>query len=234
MEKVAFVTGAAKRLGKIIAIKLASLGYNIVLHYHQSEKEVLETQNVIIKLGRKAIILQGNLNNLEIIPLLLQQAKREMGQIDLLVNNASCFYPDRFSDLQFSHLQEQLTTNAFAPLLLAQEFTKLTKTGEIINLVDSRIRWNDTQYFSYSLSKMMLANMTKMLAKELYPNFRINAIAPGAILAPEKEIDLTITGNKPLKGIDRTPQIESTIEFLIKNDYINGEIIYVDGGLQLR
>ncbi len=232
-RKIALVTGAGQRLGRKIALHLSQLGFDIAIHYNRSTEEAKKLQAEILQKGSKANLFRADLSLLNAIPKLFDELLSTMGSPSLLINNASTFKADSLKNLTPPELTRQIQINAVAPLLLTQQFAFNCKEGLIINMVDSRTDWHDIDYFSYSLSKKMLTEITKMSAKALPPSIRVNGIAPGAILPP-KEKDQTLSKNKEIKGIDRSKQICQTVEFILNNDYINGEVLFIDGGIRLN
>lgn len=232
MKPTALITGAGKRLGRSVALQLAEMGYALVLHYHQSEKEVLALQAELESKGAEALCLQADFLRAAERNALMEAAKAWRGTLNLLVNNAALFAPDRLSGLSESSWQRQLSVNATAPLFLIRDFSRATDSGLVINLIDSRTDWNDIRYFSYTLSKQLLKSITLMAAKALAPRIRVVGIAPGAVLAPENGQDESLIAGRPLRHIDRSRQIQRTVEYIVQNDYVNGDILYVDGGLR--
>ena len=234
MNKALFITGGAKRIGKSIAIEMAKLGYDIALHYNNSEYDARITAKTIRELKVKCEIYKADFSTNDSLKNLFDNVLHDFPNLEMLINSASIFEPDKISELTVESLTNQTKINAISPIILMNQFCEKVKKGEIINIVDSRIKWNDLNYFSYSLSKKMLADATIMAAKEYISKIRINAIAPGAIIASLKYNDKTISKNKKIKGIDRTKSILEAIKYLNLNSYVTGEILYVDGGLQLK
>ncbi len=235
-KKAALITGGAKRIGKAISIFLAEKGYDIALHYNTSEKEAKVVKNEINKLGRKCDLYKCNLfNTKDLIPL-VRKVKKSFPNLSLLVNNASIFEEGKFFETDNSFLDKHLNINFKAPFFLSQGFAKYCKKGQIINLLDTNIRRIKTKFFAYNLSKKMLFEFTKMSAVELAPNIRVNAIAPGPILSPPGK-DINHLRKKglivPLKQEGEIKNIIQGVDFLIENDYITGQCIFVDGGKHL-
>lgn len=229
-EPVALITGGAKRLGAKIALRVAQLGYHIVLHYHTSEKEAKEVAKQIEALGKSCFLIQADLSNLEAVEAFFQKATEEAPSLSLLINNAAGFFPDNRKKMAPHFFEKQVHLNALAPILLMQKMIALNPYAHIINLLDSRIYSFDQNYLSYSLSKKFLYEATLHFAQVAPKTARINAIAPKAILAPpETQRDLTISKNKKLKGIDRSEQLLKAVEFLIENDYVKTEVLLLGG-----
>ena len=234
-NKNIFITGGAKRLGRGIALKLAEQGYNIIIHYNHSKKEAQETQKDIQKLGRECAIYQCDFNDMDLVNEMINQIWKKFKRIDILINNASIYRKSSIKEEDFMlKWQEDMNIHIQTPLNLIYKFYKKQKTGQIINIIDSQIKNDTTEYTTYLLSKKMLAIITKLLVKELSPNIRINAIAPGYILKPDEGMDEDFHNkrikNIPLKRQGSINNIYQSIKFLIENEYITGEIINNSGG----
>ncbi len=245
-QKVAIITGASKRIGREIAIQLHKHGFNVAIHYHHSkiEAETL-TKNLNSVRTHSAITVTGNLLNLEIFPQLVEAVIDKWGQLDLLVNNASSFYPSPVDEsiLNLESTQQSwddlMGTNLKAPYFLSLAsipFLKLTQ-GKIINIVDIYGLKPLIHHSIYSMAKAGLVMMTKSLAKELAPDIEVNAIAPGAILWPENGAEISlekqkkIVANTAMKKQGRPVDIANAVSFLAcDSQYLTGNIIKVDGG----
>ncbi len=244
-KKAALITGGAKRIGREIAIYLASQGYNIAISYNKSQKDAQKLADEIVqKFAVKCEIFAADLCDQQAAKKLIQDVIKKFPQLNLLVNNASIFRKSKFFAAPDSELNDNLNIHFIAPLILAQEFAKNVlvreiKEAQIINMIDKNIVRFDTQYFHYLLSKKNLAEATRMLALELAPHVRVNGIAPGFILNP---IDGEVAEEKlkniikkiPLQRKGEAKNIVQTVQFLIENDFINGQIISVDGGASLN
>jgi pteridine reductase len=233
MSKLALVTGAAHRLGKSFALTLARLGYDIVLHYHSADDAALQTKAEIESLSRIVFLAQADLTQPSEIHSLLSTIE----SLDVLVNSAAFMPSGNVNALSIENWDITLDLNLRAPFLLAQEASKkMTEGGSIINISDvgSQKAWS--RYPSYTVSKAALESLTKLLARSLAPKIRVNAIAPGFVLqsdiVPAEEWNRLI-GRVPLKRPARTEEITSALEFLLKNEYITGQTIVVDGGYSL-
>ena len=233
MSSLALVTGAAHRLGKAFAQTLARLGYDIVLHYHSSEEEALQTKAEIESLSRSVILAQADLTN----PSEIYSLVSTFQHLDVLVNSAAFMPSGNVDALTLENWDSALDLNLRAPFLLAQECAKkMTDGGLIVNITDVGAQKAWSRYPSYTVSKAALESLTKILARALAPKIRVNAIAPGFVLqsdiVPAEEWDRLI-GRIPLKRPARTEEIASALEFLLNNEYITGQTIVVDGGYSL-
>lgn len=240
--KNVLITGAAKRLGREIALKLAGAGANILIHYHSSTKEAHSLQKDIQNLEVKAWLCPFNFGSQRPG---LQKSIRDFvrklpAPVDVLVNNAAIYYQAPFGKITEAAWDNFLTINLKVPVLLAQEIGMQMlkrKHGNIINLVDIAGDKPFRHYLPYSISKAGLIAATKGLAKELAPHVRVNAVAPGSILEPphgmsaalkRKVIDGTL-----LKKFGKPGDIADAVQYLIEADFVTGQVLKVDGGKSL-
>jgi len=233
MGQLALVTGAAHRLGKSFALTLARLGYDIILHYHSAEEAALQTKAEIEALSRTVILAQADLTQPSEINSLLSTFQ----SLDVLVNSAAFMPRGNVNALSLENWDSALDLNLRAPFLLAQAASKkMTDGSSIINISDMGSQKAWSRYPSYTVSKAALESLTKILARALAPKIRVNAIAPGFVLqsdiVPAEEWERLI-GRVPLKRPARSEEITSTLEFLLKNEYVTGQTIVVDGGYSL-
>lgn len=229
-NKNVLVTGSANRIGKEIAIQLSKLGYNIAIHYNTSERDAKKTLQEVIKNNVNVNVFQSNLSNEKNCKDLFEEAENKMGRISVLINNASTFKKNTIENTSSKEMEEDLYINLIAPFVLSKCMFRKNKNGKIINISD----WKTarTNRFSYGISKAAIYGLTKSLSLSMAPNYQVNEIALGAILPPAD------TPNHKLEKINlgpigRTAKIEevtSCIEMLIKNDFITGERIFIDGG----
>ncbi|MDX1676764.1 pteridine reductase [Arsukibacterium sp.] len=237
---VALVTGSAKRLGKQIVSQLHQTGYRVIIHYHQSGAEA---QSLADTLNQQrpdsAAILQANLLDEQAVKQLATQTLACFNRLDVLVNNASSFYPTPLSTATHQQWDDLFGSNVKAPYFLAQALAPaLHETkGCIINMVDIHAERPLQDHNIYCMAKAALLMMTKSLARELAPTIRVNGIAPGAILWPSQQLaeadKADIVQQIPLKRIGTPEDIASTVLFLLQSSYISGQIIAVDGGRSL-
>jgi pteridine reductase len=233
MAPLALVTGAAHRLGKVFALTLARQGFDILLHYHQSKEDALQTKMEIEAIGQNAILLQANLADPAQIASLLSKTD----SLNVLVNSAAFMPSGNVEMLSLENWDASLDLNLRAPFLLAQEASKKMAQGSlIVNITDVGAQKTWSRYPSYTVSKAALDSLTRILARSLAPEIRVNAIAPGFVLQSDivsaEEWERLIK-RVPLKRPARTGEIASALEFLLKNEYITGQTIVVDGGYSL-
>lgn len=237
--KTALITGGAQRIGAQIAQTLHNDGYNIIIHYRHSKQAAKAlAQKLNTQRDNSASIIQAELSNLDDI----QTLSHSIEQLDVLVNNASVFYPTPIEEATTDTWNNIMNTNVMAPFFLSQSLVSaLNKTsGCIINVVDIHAQRPLKNHAIYNISKAGIAMMTKTLAKELAPNIRVCGVSPGSILWPENEASLTDEQkNKMLNKIALGKQgdatdIANTVLFLANSPYITGQIINVDGGRTLN
>ncbi len=233
MTKTALVTGGAHRLGKAFALTLARLGYDIVLHYHSAVDEARQTQAEIESLNCRVTLAPADLTNATEITSLLST----FHSLDVLVNSAAFMPSGNVESLPLETWDTTLDLNLRAPFLLAQECAKkMTDGGLIVNITDVGAQKAWSRYPSYTVSKAALESLTKILARALAPKIRVNAIAPGFVLQSDivsAEEWERLIGRVPLKRPARSEEVASALEFLVKNEYITGQTIVVDGGYSL-
>ena len=232
----ALITGGAQRIGKYISLHLASLGYSIALHYHQSHDEAKKTALEIMKKGGECKIFHCDLTLEKKTMSLIPNVLKLFPKLNLLINNSSIFYKSNLKSGAINDFNRHFAINLKAPYILTRQFAKLCRKGQIINILDTNISKNKITHLSYLLSKKSLGDLTKLAAVELAPDIRVNAIAPGLILPPlgEKNTYLSrLTKSVPLKKRGAPSYIMSAIQFLLENDYLTGQIIFEDGGEHL-
>ena len=238
---VAFITGAAKRIGAAMACQLHSEGYRVIIHYGHSKDDALAlAEKLNNQRADSAICLQANLCNSDEVSTLGRRALGIWGQIDVLVNNASSFYPTPVGEISEEDWVSLIGSNVKGPLFLSQALAPALEVsnGCIINMVDMHVDRPLPKHSVYLIAKSGLASLTKSLAIDLAPHVRVNGIAPGAILWPEREMGddekETLLSSIPLGELGTPADIAKTLSFLVSAPYITGQIIYVDGGRSLH
>lgn len=237
--KTALVTGAAKRLGRHIALELARSGWDIIVHYGHSEAEARETVLAIEAIGRRAIALQCDLADESAVRALLPAATLAMGQISCIVNSASLFDYDDAHSFSMNKLDAHMHANLAAPILLAQALHAVTPADQqavIINLLDQKLFNLNPDFLSYTISKAALQTATVMLAQSLAPKLRVVGLAPGITMVSG---DQTPEGfaqahTKTPLGKSSTPDdIAQAVCYLAQARAITGTTLVVDGGQHL-
>ncbi len=241
--KSALITGAANRIGAQIARTLHENGANLIIHYRNSAdaaKALAEDLNAAR--ADSVRVLQADLGDIESLPGLAKKAIETFDRLDILVNNASSFYPTPIGQVTLRHWQELMNSNCQAPLFLSQACYPELKLnhGVIINMLDIYARLPLESHSLYCCAKAANQMLVKSLALELAPEVRVNGIAPGAIIWPKKDDIADIKSQQailkqiPLQRTGDPRSIAKTVMFLIDNDYITGEVIRVDGGRLLQ
>jgi NAD(P)-dependent dehydrogenase (short-subunit alcohol dehydrogenase family) len=236
-SSLALVTGSAHRLGKAFALSLARMGYSIALHYRGSADEAEHTVKEIRALGVDCLPIRADLTVPEKINFLFSLVDEFKTPLKVLVNSAAVMPVGKPQELKLKDWDAAIDLNLRAPFLLAQEAAKrMTVGGLIVNITDIGAQKAWSRYPSYTVSKAGLESLTKMLARALAPTIRVNAIAPGLVLPSgvvSKEKWQKLVDKLPLKRTATLEEITSTLEFLIRNEYITGQTIVVDGGYSL-
>ena len=241
MNKTVFITGAAKRIGKEIALSFKEMGWNIIIHYNSSEEDAFNLAKEINNTNKNsAITVQGNLDVEEDVNGIIKEVLNAFPSVDLLINNASTFYPTPIDDISEEHWKKLVGSNLKGPLFLIQGLKQKLKEskGSIINITDTNLSKGVANYSIYSAAKAGLESITKGLARELAPEIKVNAIAPGAMLEPPdvtwtEEQKSKVIESIPLKRMGSEKDIAEAVKFLAQSQYITGQIIKVDGGRSL-
>jgi len=238
--KVALITGSAKRLGACTAQTLHQQGFNIILHCNHSTADAEKlAQELNRQRENSCHWLQADLCQPQQLKQLAAQAINIYQRLDVLINNASSFYPTPIGEISEQDWLALVGSNMQAPLFLSQHCQQqlARNQGVIINMVDIHAEKPLKGHTLYCMAKSGLAMMTKSLAKELAPDIRVNGIAPGAILWPEQSLSdgekQQIMDQIPMASLGTPQDIANTISFLINAPYITGQIIAVDGGRSL-
>ncbi|ACK67146.1 short-chain dehydrogenase/reductase SDR [Rippkaea orientalis PCC 8801] len=236
MKGTALVTGGAVRLGRAFALGLAKLGYNVAIHFHQSESAAEATVDEIRSLGVKCASFQANFSqDTDFKPMMAAVCDR-LGDLTVLVNSASVYTAGSLMETTPDLFDQQFAVNLRAPYFLSKAFAKYCQSGNIINIIDNKIAFNQYQYSAYLLSKKALAELTKLAAIELAPNIRVNGIAPGVTLPlairSEDYIAWRIRGI-PLQCQGKIDYLLQGLQYILDNDFVTGQILTIDGGESL-
>ena len=241
-QKTALITGAARRLGAQTARTLHENGANIIIHYGESQSQAEKlAQQLNDRRPDTVVTKQADLLNPDEVTQLAEFSITYFDGLDILVNNASSFYPTVMGNTTQSHWNDLMGSNVQAPFFLSQACIPALKlqNGCIINMIDIHARSPLKNHTVYSCAKAAAAMLTRSLALETGPEVRVNGIAPGAILWPEENTQMDdqkqqdILRQIPLGRCGEASDIANTVLFLINSPYINGQIISVDGGRQL-
>jgi pteridine reductase len=239
-RRVALITGAAKRIGAVIARQLHAAGYDVALHYRRSREDVDVLADTLER-ERKAstLALEADLDDIASLPDLVKSALDHFGRLDALVNNAAAFFPTPIGTATPAQWDTLFAANARAPFFLAQAAAPhlAASAGAIVNIVDIYAEQPLPDHPIYSMSKAALAAMTKALARDLAPDVRVNGVAPGAILWPDAGKSAasrqTLIARTPLRRTGTPDDIASAVLWLLDAPFVTGEIVRVDGGRHL-
>ena len=237
-DRVALVTGAGKRLGRAIALRLANEGCDIAIHYGKSQQEALDVAHEIEKLGRRSIAIQADLTRVEQIHDLIARVAKEFQHLDILINSAANFLETKFGQTAEATWDASLDTNLKAPFFCCQSAAPyLTQSGSgiIINFADIGGLMGWREFLPHSISKAGVILLTRILAKELAPKVRVNAIAPGTITMPgdPPEWQSDFIQRAPLARTGHPQDITDAVMFIIRAEFMTGHTLVLDGGRTL-
>lgn len=233
------VTGAAKRLGRAIALKLAADGYDVAIHYRSSKGEAEAVAAEVARLGRRAVLVDGELSNEAEVATIVPRAAAALGHLTALVNSASVFEDDRVETVTRQSWDKHLDTNLRAPLVLSQAFAKQLPAGAdgaIVNIVDQQVLNLTPQFLSYTVAKAGLWTLTRTLAQALAPRIRVNAVAPGPSLKAERQSQENFDAHVKATLLQRASEpadIAGAVAYLMSAPAVTGQMIVVDSGQHL-
>ena len=243
-DSAILITGAARRIGSIIARTLHEAGARVILHCHKSRADADDLcEEFNAARPNSCAVVQADLLQVEGLPRLAEEAARAFGRLDGLVNNASTFHPTPIGEIGIAQWEDLVGTNLRAPLFLSQAVAPHLRAwqGAIVNIVDIHADRPLQDYLVYSVAKAGLAGLTRSLALELAPDIRVNGVAPGAILWPEGGQHFSpaersrITEQTPLERIGTPDDVAGAVKYLLFDaPFVTGEILAVDGGRRLR
>lgn len=238
---VALITGAAKRIGKGFAEALAADGWDIAIHCNSSVKDGDVLAKALRAQGRRACVIAADLSNAEATSRIVPLAVEQLGQVDVLINCASTFNPDRLDSLAADAFDYQLAVNLRAPALLSRDFAAHVAArggkGQIINMLDQAVANLKPDFLSYRLSKSGLFTLNRILAMDLAPAIRVNAIAPGLTLRSGSQTQEEFDALHDKAMLGEGPNIDdlvAALRYLISATKTTGQVLYVDGGDRFR
>jgi pteridine reductase len=238
-NRIVLITGAARRVGRAIALRLARAGCGIAVHYHGSAEEATQTAEMSRALGGEADVFCADLSNVEAASELVPAVLARFGRLDILVNNASVFEPMMFDRFTLAEWERTLRVNLTAPMVLAHAAREALRRahGRIVNLCDAATNQPWPNHVAYVVSKGALETLTTVLARALAPEINVVGVAPGVAAWPESYDAATrerLTAKIPLKREGSPEDIAAAIHFLLaEGDYITGVVLPVDGGRRL-
>ncbi len=243
-QKVVLITGGAKRVGAAICRELHAQGAQVMIHYNTSQQEAQALQAELNAIRpNSAASIQADLLNIELIPTLIEKTLASFGRLDVLINNASSYYPTQLGQINEQNWHDLVGSNLKAPMFLAQAAAEeLRKNhGCLVNITDMHIERPKKGYIVYSVAKAGLVTLTKSLAHELSPEVRVNAVAPGPVQWPEnnpqfdEDYKNRVINQTLLKRIGDPTDIAKAVKFLVYDaPFITGHILAVDGGRSLN
>ncbi len=231
MNQSALITGGAKKNGKELVLHLAKVGWNVAIHYYKSEKDAIELYKYLCKKypAQNFELFQSDLRNPLAAEALIPEIIKLMPNLSLLINSASIFKQARIQESPFDLVDKTAMVNFVAPFLLMRDFARNIEKGNIINLTNTIFSNNKSDYAVYTLSKKLLWELTQMAASEFAPNIRVNAISFEMLISLE---DKTRHNNLVENDLDKfklTENLMQTVQFIIKNEQINGQQIFCNG-----
>jgi pteridine reductase len=235
----ALVTGGAERIGRAIARSLAQSGCPTAIHFHRSEHSALELCRELESKGLRCRALRADLGDPVQCLELVDRAREALGEsgMDILINNAAIFPPEGFASTPLESWERQMAVNLRAPFLLSRQLVAQLPAGvqgSIVNITDARVGRAVAGPFAYQLTKAALEEMTRMLAMALAPQVRVNAVAPGAILHPAGETQEAflerVEKRVPLRRQGGPEAVAEAVMYLLREDFVTGEILRLDGG----
>jgi NAD(P)-dependent dehydrogenase (short-subunit alcohol dehydrogenase family) len=235
--KVALVTGAGKRLGRAVALRLAEEGMDVAVHYGTSAKDAAEVVGKIEEMGRKAVAIRADLRSVDEIRQMLVEVGNELGRLDVLVNSAANFLPGSVISTTEEVWDASLDTNVKASFFVAQAAAPMLRRskGAIVNFADTGGLLGWPGFIGHSVAKAGVINLTKSLARALAPEVRVNAIAPGTITMPgdPPEWEAEFVKLAPLKKTGRPADIADAVLYLATAEFLTGHTLVLDGGRTL-
>ena len=232
-KKTALITGAARRLGRAIALSLADGGHDIIVHYRSSKNEAEKLCGEIKGKKVNAWAIEANLEDQRDVEALIRRSLECGKGLSVLVNNASIFPPGTIDAMTLEDFNKNMLVNAWAPFALSRSFAASVKSGAIVNILDARVPGHDPKHIAYIFSKHMLMVMTTICAREFAPRIRVNGVSPGLILPPAgKDFSYLnkLKDKVPLRKYGKPQDVADAVVFLATSEFITGEILYVDGG----
>lgn len=239
LPRYVLITGGAKRLGAAMALAMARDGFDVAIHCRSSLAEGAELANEIERLGRRATLIVADLEHEAEAARVVEEATGTLGPLGVLVNNASLFELDHLATADRRSWDRHMEVNLRSPIVLSQAFVRQLPAGRhglIVNMLDQRVQNLTPNFLSYSVSKMGLWAATQVLARQLAPRVRVNAIGPGPTLAApgmSQERFESLCRGTPLRRGTTPEEIAAALRFIVASPSMTGQLITLDGGQQL-
>lgn len=239
LPRRAVVTGAGRRIGRAFALRLAEAGFDVAVHCNRSRAEAAEVAALICGMGRKAVVVEADLAREPETVTVIRRAQEALGPIGLLVNSASVFELDNLATADRASWDRHLETDLRAPVVLTQELVRLLPpeaAGLVVNVLDQRVLSLTPNFLSYSVAKTGLWAATQVLARELAPRIRLNAIAPGPTLAHPAMSEAKfgeLVASTPLRRGPTPDELAAALIFIVDQPSMTGQMLTLDGGQQL-
>ncbi|HOF17451.1 MAG TPA: SDR family oxidoreductase [Phycisphaerae bacterium] len=237
MAGTVLITGAARRIGRALALGLARRGWDIALHYHRSRQEAESAAEQVRQAGRMCELFPADLSDPQAVRTLIPRVFEKCPHCRVLINNASIFERAPLVETTEDLFDRHFAVNFRAPLFLSKDFAaRCGEGGQIVNLLDAKIERTFTPYFAYALSKKALAAFTELAARELAPRVRVNGVCPGLILPPEgegPEYLARLAKKIPAGRAGAVDDVVQAVLFLLENEFVTGQILFADGGEHL-
>lgn len=231
------ITGAGTRLGSLFARHMARQGFDLALHCHHSVEGATQLAQELGAQGRQCEVFRQDFTEPFDTDVFLQQVQARFPHLNCIINNASAYQAASAQDTHRDLLETQFRVNFTTPFLLAGSFRRRVGNGQIINIIDNKIAYHQYHYAAYLLSKKTLAEFTRMAAVEFAPAVRVNGIAPGVTLPGETRDDVYVNwriAGIPLAKKGSDGHLMMALDYLLKNDFVTGQILFVDGGESLN
>ena len=231
-RKTVLITGGAKRVGKMLVDYFLSEGYFVAVHFNSSSKEANALKE---KYPNDIELFHSDFMNIANASGLIPKVNKLLGHLDVLINSASIYNPLPILETSNEDLLNEFQVNLFIPFILTREYIRSQKKGIVINIADAKSLQNVKNMSAYLMSKKCLRSLTKLSAIESGKNIRINSISPGFLLPPEKTVfnSTKLINASPLKIKGDRDTLINTVEFILQNNYLNGQDIVIDGGTYL-
>jgi pteridine reductase len=234
-QRVALVTGGAVRVGRAISMALLEAGYDLAVHYRSSKEPAQTLAAQAHELGRRCVPIQGDLSEPSAPEALVAATTEAYGRLDLLVNSAASFDTRPLARVDAAAWDEVMSLNARAPHLLVRAAAALLRAarGAVVNIVDLSAYQAWTEHPVHAVSKAALAHLTRVQARALAPDVRVNAVAPGAVLPPDdypQERWRALRDRTPLQRLGTPEDVARAVLFLAQADFVTGQVLAVDGG----